>query len=63
MKKLSLKPDELRAESFEPVTGPAALRGTVAGHDDPTMGVTCICQTDDEPTCRRPTCPPTACDC
>lgn len=60
MEKLSLKPEELRVESFEPQSD-AKERGTVAGYDDPTQGVTCICQTDDEETCRRPTCPPTYC--
>lgn len=58
MKKLSLRAEELRVESFDPQGGRAGSPGTVKGHLlDPTMGVTCICQTDDEATCRPPSCP------
>lgn len=62
MKKLSLKPEDLRVESFDTEVA-AGPRGTVAGNWSPTQGVTCICQTDDEPTCRGHTCPPTFCGC
>ena len=56
MKKLSLNPDQLCVESFVSDTLPEE-RGTVEGHFDPTFAQTCICMTDDDPTCRKPTCP------
>ena len=56
MKKLSLKLDQLSVETFESDRAPGEC-GTVAGHMDPTFAPTCICMTDDDPTCRKPTCP------
>ena len=56
MKKLSLDTTELRVETFDAEHEMASARGTVAGHD-PTFAQTCICMTDDDATCRKPTCP------
>lgn len=50
MKKLSLKLDDLKIESFETLEAVKAARGTVAGNAN-TLGNTCECITDDEPSC------------
>lgn len=39
MRKLHLRLDTLRVESFEPGTGPRALRGTVRARETDTCGI------------------------
>ena len=56
MKKLTLDTNELRVETFDADGEAAQKRGTVMAHD-PTYAQTCICMTDDDATCRKPTCP------
>lgn len=50
MKKLVLKLDDLRVESFDTLETENERRGTVAANA-PTNGKTCNCVTDDEPSC------------
>ena len=56
MKKLTLDTNELRVETFDAEHAAKDPRGTVMAHD-PTFAATCICMTDDDATCRKPTCP------
>jgi hypothetical protein len=49
IKKLSLKADELRVESFDTLSG-AAGRGTVFGHDCPTYSCEGTCGASPPPS-------------